>query len=439
VTVELAALRRDLGGRLRDFREKAGLTLEMLSEKTRVSRSALSDLERGVGRRAPDKEKVGRYLDVCGQHMEKALADERSQQIRDLYSAVVTTIDRAGDQPRAASRPVLRTFFNHLLQSHGKLFAGRGREIQKINDFIRTAESGYVFLEGRSGYGKTSLLAQLVRADPAIAYHFISQGYKGTDPRFDPTRAHALMSNLYQQLEPSIFDPGSDDIAARLRALLAVPAAKATTVVIDAVDEIDGHPNYLLGLLPRQLPRGYVFVISARTQGERQYLAEVGLDRSDIGLHLTLPGLSVDAVVELLRQAGPTAKALADRLEFVGELHEKSDGDPFYLRFLVEDVEARLLTPGNINRSPSGLRSYLDAQLEQLNRSAYEQQHRDILGLILDASAPLSKADLIALVPGLDRLNFRTVTRDIHRFLLVHDQHYTFCHDRFKEYFAMDG
>lgn len=406
--------------------------------------------------RAPDKGKIDRYLTACATHVDTALANERAKSVRGYYSALIATIDRLGDEGyergsrRGAKRtgddstatsptPPLRSFFNHLLQSHSKLFAGRRREIEAVTQFIHSESSGYVFVEGRSGYGKTSLLAQLVRNDSTIAYHFISQGYKGADSTFDPTRAHALMANLYQQLEPTIFEAAPENLPARLRALLAAPVDKPRTVVIDAIDEIDEHPNYLLGLLPRELPRGYCLIISARSLGEQQYLAEIGLDRSDIGLHITLEGLGVEAVVELLRQAGPTAASLADVPEFVGEIHAKSDGDPFYLRFLVEDVEARFLTPGNIDRTPSGLVPYLDAQLDQLNRSAFRPQHRDILGLILDAPAPLSKSDLINLVPGLDRLNFRSVMRGVHRFLLVHDQHYSFCHDRFKEYFSASG
>jgi hypothetical protein len=117
----------------------------------------------------------------------------------------------------------------------------------------------------------------------------------------------------------------------------------------------------------------------------------------------------------------------------------RSQGDPFYLRFLVEDVAGGLINEGNVDSVPSGLDGYLDQQLSQLNRSAHSQELRDIIGLILEADGALSRDDLIEMVPGVDMINFNDVLRDIHRFLLVHDHQYTFCHSRFKEYFVGRG
>lgn len=85
---------------------------------------------------------------------------------------------------------------------------------------------------------------------------------------------------------------------------------------------------------------------------------------------------------------------------------------------------------------PSGLDGYLDQQLSQLNRTAHSPEHRDIVGLLFEADGALSRKDLIKMVPGLNKVNFNDVLRDIHRFLLVHDHQYTFCHSRFKEYFV---
>jgi hypothetical protein len=102
-------------------------------------------------------------------------------------------------------------------------------------------------------------------------------------------------------------------------------------------------------------------------------------------------------------------------------------------------VAGGLINEGNVDSVPSGLDGYLDQQLSQLNRSAHSQELRDIIGLILEADGALSRDDLIEMVPGVDMINFNDVLRDIHRFLLVHDHQYTFCHSRFKEYFVGRG
>ena len=93
-------------------------------------------------------------------------------------------------------------------------------------DFIASAGSGYVFVEGPSGYGKTSLLAQLVRDHPSFTYHFISQGYKSSGSDFDPTQLEALLTNLCEQLESGPASAGDlRSLRVPFQRLLASPPA----------------------------------------------------------------------------------------------------------------------------------------------------------------------------------------------------------------------
>ena len=306
-----------------------------------------------------------------------------------LPAPVITTTPPsvAASPPASSPEPGLRLFFDHLIQSHTKLFAGRGKELKDIQDFIRERGSGYVFVEGLSGYGKTSLLAELVRGQPSFAYHFISQGYKSIGSDFDPTQLEALLANLCEQIGGTPTQIG-DVRALRvqfMRLLSNPPSSAPVVIVIDGIDEVDRHPNYLLGLLPRRLSAGIVVVLSARAQGDRCYLSEIGLDRNDIDLPLSLSGLDEPTITQLLVRAGGAGIEAAGRTDFVSRLHAVSAGDPFYLRFLVEDVACGKLTVENIDQAPTGLSLYLDQQLSQLNRSAYRPQHREILGFVLEA------------------------------------------------------
>lgn len=97
--------------------------------------------------------------------------------------------------------PILRFSFDHLIETHTRLFAGRESFLEAIIDFIKTNSSGYIFVEALSGYGKTSLLAKLVQNSPHFAYHFISQAYKSYGSDFDPTEMQSLLLNLCEQLE----------------------------------------------------------------------------------------------------------------------------------------------------------------------------------------------------------------------------------------------
>lgn len=368
------------------------------------------------------------HLSDLGQSLEKLLDESTRLGMQGALKA--ENVDQ--------SRSILRLNFDHLIGTHTRLFAGREKNLQAILDFVKTNPSGYVFIESLSGYGKTSLLAKLVRDNPSFAYHFISQAYRSYGSDFDPTEMQSLLLNLCEQLEIGIKNlDRSLSPRSRFHSLLhSSPLIGRRVVVIDAVDEVIRHPNYLMGLLPPTLPPRVFIIMSARKLGDRDYLSEIGLRRSDVGLHIDLPGLDRSAIAELLTSAGGLARPLAVSPDFVEKLYQVSNGDPFYLRFLVEDVAQGTITPQNINRTPSGLDEYLDMQLAILDRSAYLPQQRDILGIILEAYAHVSRSDLISMVDGLDGLNFDNVIRDIHRFLLVYNDAYTFCHNRFKEYFA---
>jgi transcriptional regulator with XRE-family HTH domain len=339
-----------------------------------------------------------------------------------------------------------RDFFRDLIEKHTQLFAGRQAESARIDQFIRDHASGYVFVEALSGYGKTSLLADLVRQNPEFCYHFISQAYRRRGGGFDPTSPEDVLECLCEQLDPAhVRGAGLKSLERQFRGLMTRPPRKPTVVVLDAVDELD-PPDQLRTLLPAQLPHGLVLVLSARAQGDRTCLTDIALSPADVGLHLRLEGLDRAALVDLLRMAGGAAAGLAQDADFVAEMHRVSEGDPFYLRFLVEDAAVGRLTRDNVECAPTGLEGYLDQQLEQLNRSAHRIEHVEILGFLLEAGT-LSAFDLYHLVEGLTWLNFDTVLREIHRFLLVHrrslpggqaqrgSEEYSFCHDRFRQYF----
>ena len=332
-----------------------------------------------------------------------------------------------------------RLHFDHLIRYHIRKFVGRSDEVKAILDFIDSSDRGYLFVDGLSGFGKTSLLATLVRQHPTFLLHFISQAYKpSAEGTFDPTRPEDLMSNVCRQLDPHREIPsGRRALTARFQEAVRTDRDDPTTLVLDAIDEVNQHPSFLRGLLPQRLPRNLFILLSARRQGSRSYLAEVGLELRDIGLSVTLDGLGVDAIHELLlRHAGPAGAALSERDDFVDSLRDVSGGDPFYLRFLVEDVEQGLLNSTNIQQAPSGLGDYLDKQFEYLDRAGGTDLHVLVLGRILAAYGPLHRSDLLDSTEGLTGGTLDRALRDVQRFLLRTGPHeYTFCHNRFKEHF----
>jgi hypothetical protein len=377
----------------------------------------------------------GPLTPLAGQ-LNNDLTHLQGQTIESQLARVVEALNRQDPLPREGQREgTARDLFAQLVSAHTSLFAGRDREIADILGFVQARGNGYVFVEALSGYGKTSLLAQLVKRNPAFCYHFISQFYKRSGGGFDPTRRPHILQSLWEQLNPGEGWHGSPrDLEIEVGHLLSRPRANPAVVVMDGVDEVD-PPGGLWGVLPSQLPDGIVVIFSARSQGDRSVLQDLNLPGNRVGLHVLLPGLNEAAISDLLAMAGGVGTVMAGDHDFAVRLREASRGDPFYIRFLVEDVASGVVTRQNVDQVPSGLEAYLDLQLEMLGRSAHRPQHAEILRQLLIAGE-VSEEDLCVLVPGLSWLNFDEVMREIHRFLLVRRRRYTFCHDRFREYFV---
>jgi len=184
---------------------------------------------------------------------------------------------------RGSGQPAgVRGFFSHLVADHTALFAGRDEELKRILDFVDRREKGYVFVEGLSGYGKTSLLANLVDRNRQFRYHFISQAYRRPGGGFDSTRRTDVLDSLCEQLNPAHVR-GSDarSLEEEFISLMSNPYPTKTVVVLDGIDEL-GPGDKLDGLMQKRPPQGIVIVLSARTKGtdaNTTYLPDVGLPR----------------------------------------------------------------------------------------------------------------------------------------------------------------
>jgi len=144
---EQAAL--GFGGLLRRLRDQAGLTQEELAEAARVSRRAVSDLERGVNRTAHKDTAVllAGALGLDGRAGELFVAAARGR----VPAAEVLAAD-GGPRGAAVARP-------GNLPAQLSAFIGRGQELAEVRALV--ASSRLVTLTGAGGCGKTRLAVQL--------------------------------------------------------------------------------------------------------------------------------------------------------------------------------------------------------------------------------------------------------------------------------------
>jgi hypothetical protein len=250
-----------------------------------------------------------------------------------------------------------------------RLFGGRSGELQVLDDFVKNRAWGYKLVTGQSGSGKSALLANWIRMleardDVKVAYHFINRQQRRSGER-------DFLRTICQQIkvlrgEGREVPSDLEDLQALYLRLITEGLPARLVLVVDGIDEAEGWTPGAREF-PFPLPDGAYVVISARTMA-RDWLAELGL--AGKAEPLALRGLNQEAIADLLRSAGPAAGFFAGDAAFVAKLHERSSGDPFYLQFLVKDIEAGdIASQADLERQPRGLTGYLGRWWEEVEAS----------------------------------------------------------------------
>jgi non-specific serine/threonine protein kinase len=146
------------GGLLRQLRDHAGLTQEELAEAARVSRRAVSDLERGINRTARKDTAVllAGALGLDGRARDLFVSAARG---RTSAGDVLAAVDGRPPGPSPAPRALLGNLPAQLAS-----FVGRDRELADVGALL--GYSRLVTLTGAAGCGKTRLALQLAAAPP---------------------------------------------------------------------------------------------------------------------------------------------------------------------------------------------------------------------------------------------------------------------------------
>lgn len=366
---------------------------------------------------------------------------DRAQVIQHIGAVYhIHPVAEGGARIAASLKPRL----DDLLERH-TLFGGREVELKRLNEFLAQRPSGYQFITGQSGFGKTALLVNWVKAlqqgGQSLCYHFISRLDEVADEEF-------ALRNLCQQLVvyqglSGALPASTPEIRALYRQLLVIPPVEGEklVVVLDGLDEARG---WIPGadLFPHPLPEGVFVAFSAREEAERDWPAMLGLSGGIVDL-IPLETMGAKEIANLLQKAGGRAASLASRTEFVKAMHIVSGGDPFYLHFLVKDVRRGDITIDNINDQPQGLDAYLTKWWEQLadDVEINRQEAYDLLSILAVAKGRLSPVELAGLSPNLAKgaLLKKELSGKLRRYLIGDRQSgYALCHPRFGEYLNRD-
>ncbi len=309
-------------------------------------------------------------------------------------------------------------------------FVGRTKDLQVVADFAAEPAPGYLLLEAPAGFGKSALMAQLIRqlaqgawrqtVVPQLLYFFIR---RQTQQHTAAALLRALNSQLLDLLQrPGGVPPELASLQSQFSELwnLAITQASEThplLLVIDGLDEMQAEQGEtsIAQILPSSLaPHVHVVVTSRPSPSPWTYIPLEHPLRSVEVYRLQRFGES--EVQELLEQYG-VANDVVSRLS--RRVLEITNGEPLFARFVCQDVaakgEAALVL---LEKSPPrDVRAYFQGQLAQLRSLATSQLSRDILGLLLVVLGGIS-AEEIADILGTGRWNVDEAITPIRRFLI---------------------
>jgi len=312
-------------------------------------------------------EDAGRRIDGLG-----ALED-LVKEMRFLLEQVLDVLEEDRRTATRTAEPEATGAFAALVRARSRDFVGRRYLDDELDRFLASSgfPSGYVFIVGEPGIGKTSFAAHLVDRHGWI-HHFNSVGEGIVTTR-------AFLASVSGQLQARYGPgPGAPPAAdtAELSSLLGRAAAQATAesplvLVIDALDEAEEpvRPGVSRLALPRTLPEHTYLVITTRPGADYEVQVDERRElvlRDDDERNLADVRAYVernidtesDALQPLLGSWRMTRASLADLLV------ARSQGNFMYVVHVLGDVRRGLITPETIDHPdslPVGLHAYYEA------------------------------------------------------------------------------
>ncbi len=366
-----------------------------------------------------------------------ARADSASRKIASLLGLpTLGDLERiSGDQWHQPAQ--LRTQFSILLDDYAELYVDRVGIRAAIQEFNASQKPGWLVIAGPPGFGKTALAAALYRMDPDryIPHFFTSRWYS------DWVTEDWFLRNLIEQLSPQ--SPETDLQQRRSRALRLLSEPLSRTLLFDGIDESSFSLRPYVG---RQMRGGAKGILTVRDTGidKDAWLRSQGIPSQAV-TWVTLGGLTEREAIELFRKAGGAAsEAIDDRSQRKAILQaarvpskKDDEQDPFYVRYLAEDMrDGRSPYPTN-GFLPLGLAEYFLHWWEELRRAADSDATRDLLGILAVSLGPVSYADLELLGIGDDEWGAENLERAlirVHRHIVRSSEGYSLAHPRFQSF-----
>ena len=239
--------------------------------------------------------------------------------------------------------------FSARIQFLTQYFIGRKKIVDEIDMFIEGHKSGYLLLVGETGIGKSALIAHLVQ-EQGYAHHFASD-------KQATAKGCLFLKSIVEQLRykylPDDENPLllADWIQLFNQKIKEIGAEEKLIILVDALDEAEryGGEENLMKYLPESLPDNTYFILTSRPKLLHSEDIRI-LDSTVFEKYILYPLNQTDIKNYLIRRHYNS--------EWTSLIFEKTEGNPLYLYYLMQELTQGELTKGVLENLPQGLEKF---------------------------------------------------------------------------------
>jgi hypothetical protein len=307
--------------------------------------------------------------------------------------------------------------FKEMVEYLTETFKGRRKELHELLNFLSSKRTGFLFIWGGPGVGKSALLARIIQI---LSWSPEIRGQAGIEENIFLNKIHVIeylirrdmgsnktedmINYLLLRLDKNFklnYKPGrtikeqNENLRSFLQEISGkIPETERVVLVIDGLDEAVEVPE-LLDALPRILPDKILAIYSSRRNQEVERIVYDNLDRENRS-KTSLCGLSIEDTRAILYEY--TNKYKLDP-EYVETIVKKSEGNPLFIKLLCLGLENRDYKLNDIINLPGNL--------NDIYRNIFERLHKNTPGSLeflrmLASAKDFVSAQMVSEVLNLD-------------------------------------